>query len=80
MTQTDRIYTSNQNGNTAQEWINIDLIKLLKDEIAFLRDELYRELRSNQKAIKVFSEQNSYYKTHQRIVSAQNQSISCKNC
>ena len=53
MTQTERVYSSNQNGDTAQECINIDMIKLLKDEIAFLRGELSRELRSNQKTIKV---------------------------
>ena len=53
MTQTDRVYSSNRNGDTAQECINIDMIKLLKDEIAFLRGELSRELRSNQKTIEV---------------------------
>ena len=49
MTQTDRVYTSDRNGDTAQECINIDMLKLLKDEIASLRSELSRELRSNQK-------------------------------
>ena len=53
MTQTERIYSSNRNEDTAQECINIDMIKLLKDEIAFLRGELSRELRSNQKTIEV---------------------------
>ena len=47
MTQTDRVYTSDRNGDTAQESINIDMLKLLKDKIAFLRSELSRELRSN---------------------------------
>ena len=32
---------------------NLDIIKRLKDEIAFLRGELSRELRSNQKTIEV---------------------------
>ena len=41
MTQTDKVYSSNRNGDTAQECINIDMIKLLKDEIAFLRGELF---------------------------------------
>ena len=49
MTQTERVYASNRNGDTVQECINIDMIKLLKDQIAFLRGELSRELRSNQK-------------------------------
>ena len=40
MTQTDRAYTSNWNEETAEESINIDMLKLLKDEIAFLRVEL----------------------------------------
>ena len=53
MMQTDKVYSSNRNGDTAQECINIDMIKLLKDEIAFLRGELSRELRSNQKTIEV---------------------------
>ena len=53
MMQADRVYSSNRNGDTAQECINIDMIKLLKDEIAFLRGELSRELRSNQKTIEV---------------------------
>ena len=66
MTQTDRAYTSNRNGDTAQECINIDMIKLLKDEIGFLRGELSRELRSNQKTIEVLLEQNSHHQTHQR--------------
>ena len=66
MTQTDRVYSSNRNGDTAQECINIDMIKLLKDEIAFLRSELSRELRSNQKTIEFLLEQNSHYQTHQR--------------
>ena len=48
MMQRDRVYSSNRNGDTGQESINIDMIKLLKDEIAFLRGELSRELRSNQ--------------------------------
>ena len=49
MTQINRIYSSNRNGDVAQESINIDMIKLLKDEIVFLYGELSRELRSNQK-------------------------------
>ena len=53
MTQTERVYSSNRNGDTAQECINIDMTKLFKDEIAFLRGELSRELRSNQKTIEV---------------------------
>ena len=48
MTQADRVYSSNRNGDTAQECINIDLIKLLKDEIS----------RSNQKTIEVLLEHN----------------------
>ena len=47
MTQTDRVYTSDRNGDTAKESINIDMLKMLKDKIAFLRSELSRELRSN---------------------------------
>ena len=66
MTQTDRVYTSDWNGNMAQECINTDMIKLYKDEMAFLRCELSRELRSNNKTIKVLLEQNSYYQVHQR--------------
>ena len=66
MAQTDRVYASDWNGDTAQESINIDLLKLLKDEIAFLHGELSPELRSNQKTIKFLLEQNSHYQTHQR--------------
>ena len=66
MAQTDRVYASDRNGDTAQESINIDLLKLLKDEIAFLHGELSPELRSNQKTIKFLLEQNSHYQTHQR--------------
>ena len=66
MTQTDRVYTSDQNGDTAQECINIDMLKLLKDEIAFLRGEFSRELRSNQETMEVLLEQNSHCRTHQR--------------
>ena len=66
MTQTDTIYTSDRNGDTVQECINLDMIKLLKDEIAFLRSELSRELRSNQKTIAVLLGQNSHYQTRQR--------------
>ena len=40
MMQADRVYSSNRNGDTAQECINMDMIKLLKDEIAFLRGQL----------------------------------------
>ena len=47
MTQTDKVYTPDRNGDTAQESTNIDMLKLLKDKIAFLRSELSRELRSN---------------------------------
>ena len=84
MTQTERIYSSNRNEDTAQECINIDMIKLLKDEIAFLRGELFRELRSNQKIIEVFQEQHSHYQTHQKWCNEfqhnnQNQSTSYKN-
>ena len=84
MTQTDSAYTSNQNGDTAQECINIDMTKLLKDEIAFLRGELSQELRSNQKTIEVLLEQNSNYQTHQRRCDEfqhnnQNHSTSYKN-
>ena len=66
MTQIDRVYTSDRNGDTAPESINIDMLKLLKDEIAFLRSELSRELRSNQKTIAFLLEQNSHYQAHQR--------------
>ena len=59
MTQTDRVNPFNQNRDTAQECININMIKLLKDEIAFLRGELSQELKSNKKVIEVFLEQNS---------------------
>ena len=59
MTQTDRVNPFNQNRDTAQECINIDMIKLLKDEIAFLLGELSQELKSNKKVIEVFLEQNS---------------------
>ena len=84
MTQTERVYSSNRNGDTAQECINIDMIKLLKDEIAFLRGELFPELRSNQKIIEVFLEQHSHYQTHQKRCNEfqhnnQNQSTSYKN-
>ena len=48
MMQTDRVYSSNRNGDTVKKSINIDMIKLLKDKIAFLHGELSRELRSNQ--------------------------------
>ena len=48
MTQTDRVYTSDQNGDTAQECIKIDILKLLKDKIAFLRSELSREMYQQQ--------------------------------
>ena len=84
MTQTERVYSSNQNGDTAQECINIDMIKLLKDEIAFLRGELFPELRSNQKIIEVLIKQQSHYQTHQKKCDEfqrnnQNQSTSYKN-
>ena len=84
MTQTERIYSSNRNEDTAQECINIDMIKLLKDEIAFLRGELSRELRSNQKIIEVLIEPQSHYQTHQKKCDEfqhnnQNQSASYKN-
>ena len=59
MMLTDRVYSSNRNGDTAQECINIDIIKMLKDEIAFLRGDLSRQLRSNQKAIEVLLEQHT---------------------
>ena len=59
-------------------------IKLQRDEIAFLRSELSRELRSNKKTIEVLLKQKSYYQTHQRrcyeFHNNQNQSISYKNC
>ena len=84
MTQTDRIYSSNPNGDTAQECKNIDMIKLLKDETAFLRDELCRELRSNQKTMEVLLAQHSHYQTHQKKCDEfqynnENQSTSYKN-
>ena len=84
MTQTERLYSSNQNGDTAQECINIDMIKLLKDEIAFLRGELFPELRSNQKIIEVLIKQQSHYQNHQKKCDEfqrnnQNQSTSYKN-
>ena len=84
MTQTDRIYSSNRNGDTAQECIKIDMIKLLKDETAFLRGELSRKLRSNKKTINVLLEQHSHYQTHQKKCDEfqhnnQNQSTSYKN-
>ena len=66
MTQTDRAYTSNWNEETAEESINIDMLKLLKDEIAFLRVELSRELKSNEKTIEFLLEQNSHHQNHQR--------------
>ena len=47
MMQTDKVYSSNQNGDTARECINIDMIKLLKEEIVFLRSEFSGELRSD---------------------------------
>ena len=47
MTQTDRVYTSNRNGDAAQECINIDMIKLLKEEIAFLRERRCDEFQYN---------------------------------
>ena len=31
MTETDRVYASNQNGDTAQKCINIDMLTLLKE-------------------------------------------------
>ena len=40
MVQTDRVYISDWSGDTTQECINIDMIRLLKDEIAYLRGEL----------------------------------------
>ena len=43
---------------------NIDMLKLLKDEIAFRRGELSRELKSNQKTMEVLLEHNSHYQTH----------------
>ena len=43
MTQTDRVYSSNRNGDTAHEYINIDMIKLLMDKIAFVRGELSQD-------------------------------------
>ena len=84
MTQTERVYSSNRNGDTAQECINIDMIKLLKDEIAFLCGELSWELGSNQKTIEVLLEQHSHYQTHQKKYDEfqhnnQNQSTSYKN-
>ena len=66
MTQTHLVYTFNQNRDTAQECINIDMIKLLKDEIALLRSELCRQLISNQKTMEVLLKQNSHYQIHQR--------------
>ena len=40
MTQTGRVYTFDWRGDTVQECINGDMIKLLKGEIAFLHSEL----------------------------------------
>lgn len=40
MTDTDSVYTSYWNGNTAEECINISMLKLLKDQIAFLHGQL----------------------------------------
>ena len=57
MMQAYRVYRSDQNEDAAHGCINIDMIKLLKDEIAFQRGELSRELRSNQKIIKALLEQ-----------------------
>ena len=45
MTQTDSVYTSDRNADTTQEYLDIDMIKLLKDEIAFIRGKLCLELR-----------------------------------
>ena len=59
-----RVYSTHQNGDTAQKCINTDMIKLLKDEIAFLCGELSRELRSNQKTTEVLLEQYSHDQTH----------------
>ena len=78
------MYSSNRNGDTARECIKIDKIKLLKDKIAFLRDELSRELRSNKKTIDVLLEQHLHYQTHQKKCNEfqhnnQNQSTSYKN-
>ena len=66
MTQTDRVHTSDRNRDTAQESINIDMLKLIKDEIAFLRGELSRELKSNKKTIELLLEQNSHFQIPQR--------------
>ena len=60
------------------------MIKLLKDEIAFLRGELSWELGWNQKTIEVLLEQHSHYQTHQKKYDEfqhnnQNQSTSYKN-
>ena len=52
----DRVYSSSRSEDTAQECINIDMIKLIKDEIVFLRGELSRGLKSNQKTIEVLLE------------------------
>ena len=84
MTQTDSVYISDRNGDTTKEYLDIDMIKLLKDEIPFLRGELCLELRWNQKTIKALPEQNSHYQTHQRRCDEfqhknQNQSTSFKN-
>ena len=45
MTQTDSVYISDRNGDTTQEYLDIYMIKLLKDEKTFLRGELCLELR-----------------------------------
>ena len=65
MTHKNRVYTSDWNGETEEESINIDMLKSIKDEIAFLRRELSRELRSNQKTIEFLLEQNSHHQNHQ---------------
>ena len=45
MTQRDRVYKSDRNEYTTQEYLDIDMTKLLKDEITFVRGELCLELR-----------------------------------
>ena len=47
MMDIDSLYTSYWNGNTEEECINISMLKLLKDQIAFLHGQLSQVLRLN---------------------------------
>ena len=46
---TDRVYTSDQNEDAVLGCINIDMIKLLKDEIVFLRGWLISRIKVKSK-------------------------------